>query len=78
MMEVSVSQSSPAQFPNHENSDERNADWGELATKDSFVYLPQTLSLELKHRREIGKRKHGLEAQNVSFAFLVVFLPSII
>ena len=29
MMEVSVSQSSPAQFPNHENSDERNADWGE-------------------------------------------------
>ena len=30
MMEVSVSQSSPAQFPNHENSDERNADWGSL------------------------------------------------
>ena len=40
MMEVSVSQSSPAQFPNHENSDERNADWGELATKASSNSCP--------------------------------------
>ena len=40
------------------------------------LLLPQTLSLELKHRREIGKRKHGLEAQNVYFAFLVAFYPA--
>ena len=38
-----------AQFPNHENFDERNADWGELATKASStsnVCLPPTLILE--------------------------------
>ena len=48
-----------AQFPNHENSNERNADWGELATKASSnscvcatdAYFGQAALdvLELKH-----------------------------